>query len=183
VRAEHSEHERGHYVTLHDIYRLRKTIERKNANDQPNEVRSDEGFGEAEAEIEARIETEIKVEDLATHNVDEAERQQDLVDADQDASGADDQPEGCAEPDLEVSPSSVVNAQAYTPAADTPTCVELTAPWPRPMAPYAVPYALSPYHGPMLPYVPPPIAAYMPFPPYHMVLYPVHPTYSPSPPY
>jgi hypothetical protein len=183
VRAKHSKHERGHYITLHDIYRLRKTIERENAtgsisSDQPNKGRSDECLGEAETQVEVEIKVE---EDLATHNVDEAECQEDSADADEDATSADGQPEGCAVPNLEVPPSSVAIAQAYTPAANTPTCVGPTAPWPRPMAPYAVPCPPS-HHGPMSPSVPPPIAAYLPFPPYHVMLYPVHPAYSPSPP-
>jgi hypothetical protein len=190
VRAEHSEHERGHYITWHDIYRLRKIVEREKAtgsilSDQSREERSDESPTEAGADAIVEAEAGAGAEELATHDIDEVERHQGLADEDEGASGANGQPDGYAESDSETPTSSFANTQAYTPATGTTTCVGSIAPWPGPaaqMAPYAVPCAPSPYNGQMTPYVPPPIVVYVPFFPYHMVLYPMHPAYFPSPP-
>jgi hypothetical protein len=163
VREEHcgeQQHERGRNVTAREIYRLQKIVEQEKTtgstlSGQPSEELSDQS--------PTKVKVEAEAEEQVPHDV--TEHHQSLADADEDASAVDDQPEGCAT-------SSITNAQTYTP------------PWPGPGGQMAVPYAV-PYYGPMPLYVPPPISVYVPFPPYHLVLYPAHPAYfpSPSPPY
>lgn len=233
MRAKYSEHERGHYLTPHDIYRLRKIVERGEAiesisSDQPSDEHPDEGLADVEelarrgaeeaegqqgladedadgvdrqsdgcasAEPDSKIPTSdsanddegpAEVEELATCGTNEAEDQQGLTD--EDAGGSDWQSDECAsaEPDFKTPMSDSANAQTYTPQAGTTTCVEPFTPWSGPapqMAPYAGPCAPPPYYGSTPPYVPPPIVVYTPFPPYQMVLYPVHPAYLPPPQY
>jgi len=54
VRSEHGEHERGHYITMDDIYRIRKTIEQEGSvarpisSNQPGYERSEDSPAEVE---------------------------------------------------------------------------------------------------------------------------------------
>ena len=154
-----SEHERGRNITAREIYRLQKFVEQEKETESTSS-------GQPSEELSDQSPTKVKVEaeEQVPHDV--TEHHQSSADVDKDASGAEVQPEGCAT-------SSITNAQAYTPT-----------PWPGPASQMAAPYAV-PYYGPMPPYVPPPISVHVPFPPYHLVLYPAHPAYfpSPSPPY
>jgi hypothetical protein len=155
------QHERGRVITAREIYRLQRIVEQEKAtgstlSGQPSEELSDQS--------PTKVKVEAEAEEQVPHDV--TEHHQRLADADKDASGAEVRSEGCTT-------SSITNAQAFTPT-----------PWPGPAGQMAVPYAV-PYYGPIPPYVPPPISVYVPFPPYHLVLYPAHPAYfpSPSPPY
>jgi len=169
VCRAHSEHERGHYITIHDIYSLRRIVKREEAarsvsSDQPSSEHS-EGTTIKEDEDE---ETTIQPEDASVT---------DLTQVEEEGLESDEQSDGSTDLGIPASPpSSSAIPHVYT--AGAAASMESAA---LPVGPATqvvhnitplVPVLQSmpvPYHMPA-----PPLVVYIPYPPYQMTLYPVY---------
>lgn len=117
VRSEHGEHERGHYITMDDLYRIRKTIEQEDSvarsisSNQPSYERSKDSPAEVE-------------ELLYPEDVSEAGSSQ--VDVKMEVS--DEQSNGCADPRTPMSPTpgpaSHLSSPSPADAESTPISVD-----------------------------------------------------------
>lgn len=104
VRTEHGEHERGHYITRNDIYRIRKTIKQENLMDQPRS--SHRPSYERSKDSPAEVEELLFPEDLSAGS----------NQMDEKPEFSDEQSNGCADPGTPMSPTSEPASQASTPS-------------------------------------------------------------------
>lgn len=202
VRRAHGKHERGHYITMQDIYRFRKIVKREEAtrsmssdgDDEPNYEHS-EGSPIKDDE-EPTIQPEVASETGSTTEVDEVLS---VLDDESDSDGYPDpgiltsSPPGSVTPhlytassstDMEFTPSPVMPTASMEPAVSPAASMGSTA---LPVVPatqpthYTVPPVPPPHDMPPQWFMPPPIVAYIPYPPYQMTLYPLYPVYLPPP--
>ena len=113
VRGEHGEHERGHYITMHDIYRIRKTIEQEDSVARPN--------SSTQPSYECSEDSPAEVEELL-YSEDVSEAGSSPVDVKLEVS--DEQSNGCADPGTPMSPtpgpaSHEVSTPGVTTAAES----------------------------------------------------------------
>lgn len=152
MRNEHSEHQRGHYITMSDIYRLRKTIKQEEARPMSSDRPSYEH-----------------------EDVSEAEPSQ----VDEESEVSDEQSNGCADPGTPISstfcsasPGPQMHTPGTTASAESPAlsvvpASQMTHNIAPPVLP--LPSVPVPYYMPI-----PPLVIYTPYPPYQMTLYPVY---------
>jgi hypothetical protein len=179
VRRAHSEHERGHYITMHEIYRMRKIAKREEAarSISSDQLSYEHSEGSLTKEDEDEETTVQETEDTSVT---------DPTQADEDLEDSDEQSDGCTDSGTRTSPPSdsaihdvyTAGAAASMEYAALPA-VPATQ-WVHNFAPPPVP---PPHSMPMPCYMPPPLVVYLPYPPYQMTLYPVYPVYFPPPTY
>ena len=113
VRGEHGEHERGHYITMADIYRIRKTIKQEDSVARP--ISSNQPSYERSKDSPSEVEELLFPEDAS-----EAESCR----VDEKPEVSDEQSNGCVDPGTPLPPTP--SHRMYTPLARVTPSAEST---------------------------------------------------------